>query len=50
VPHYYFHIDELGTDPEGTELPDLKAARHEAVLLPANYSPAMFSRGGMLSR
>jgi hypothetical protein len=27
VPRYFLHIDELGTDPDGTELPDLEAAR-----------------------
>jgi hypothetical protein len=32
VPRYYLHIDEFGTDPEGTELPDLEAARREAIL------------------
>jgi hypothetical protein len=32
VPRYYLHIDGLGTDPEGTELPDLEAARREAIL------------------
>lgn len=33
MPRYYFHIcDDEGTsrDEEGTELPDLEAARHEA--------------------
>ena len=32
MPRYYFHIDELDTDPDGTELPDLDAARREALL------------------
>jgi hypothetical protein len=32
VPRYFLHIDELGTDPDGTELPDLEAARREAML------------------
>jgi hypothetical protein len=32
VPRYFLHIDELDTDPDGTELPDLEAARREAVL------------------
>jgi hypothetical protein len=32
VPRYFLHIDELDTDPEGTELPDLEAARREAFL------------------
>jgi hypothetical protein len=29
---YFLHIDELNTDPDGTEFPDLEAARREAVL------------------
>lgn len=29
---YYFHIPEPNSDPEGTELPDLAAARREALL------------------
>jgi hypothetical protein len=32
VPRYYFHIDEPDTDPEGTELAGIDAARHEAFL------------------
>ena len=32
MPRYFLHIDELDTDPEGTELPDLEAARREAML------------------
>jgi hypothetical protein len=32
VPRYFLHIDELDTDPEGSELPDLEAARREAIL------------------
>jgi hypothetical protein len=32
VPRYFLHIDELDTDPDGTELPDLEAARREAML------------------
>jgi len=32
VPRYFLHVDELDTDPEGTELPDLEAARREAIL------------------
>jgi hypothetical protein len=32
VPRYFLHIDELDTDPDGTELADLEAARQEAVL------------------
>ena len=32
MPRYFLHIDELDTDPDGTELPDLEAARREAVL------------------
>jgi hypothetical protein len=32
VPRYFLHIDNLGIDPEGTELPDLEVARHEAML------------------
>jgi len=32
VPRYFLHIDELGIDPDGTELPDLEAARREAML------------------
>jgi len=32
LPRYFLHIGELDTDPEGTELPDLEAARHEAML------------------
>ena len=32
MPRFFLHIDELGTDPEGTELPSLEAARREAML------------------
>lgn len=32
MPRYFLHIDELATDPDGTELPDLEAARREAML------------------
>jgi uncharacterized protein DUF6894 len=32
LPRYFLHIDELDTDPEGTELPDIEAARREAML------------------
>ena len=32
LPRYFLHIDELDTDPEGTELPDIEAARGEAML------------------
>jgi hypothetical protein len=32
VPRYFLHIDELDTDPEGSELPDLEAAHREAIL------------------
>lgn len=32
MPRYFFNVDELDTDPEGSELHDLKAARAEAVL------------------
>jgi hypothetical protein len=32
VPRYVLHVDELETDPEGTHLPDLEAARREALL------------------
>ena len=32
MPRYFLHVGELDTDPEGTELPDLEAARREAVL------------------
>jgi hypothetical protein len=32
MPRYFLHIDELDTDPEGTEFPGLEAARAEAVL------------------
>jgi hypothetical protein len=32
VPRYFLHIDELGIDPDGTELPDMEAARREAML------------------
>jgi hypothetical protein len=32
VPRYFLHIDELDTDPEGTELPNLESARQEAML------------------
>ena len=34
MPRYFFHIRQggaLGRDAEGTELPDIEAARHEAV-------------------
>jgi len=29
---YYFHVDELATDEEGTELPDLTSARRMVLL------------------
>ena len=32
MPRYFLHIDELGIDPDGTELPDMEAARREAML------------------
>jgi hypothetical protein len=32
VSRYYLHIPEPDSDPEGTELPDLAAARREALL------------------
>jgi hypothetical protein len=32
LPRYFLHIDELDTDPDGTELPDVDAARREAIL------------------
>jgi hypothetical protein len=32
LPRFFLHIGELDTDPEGTELPDLNAARLEAIL------------------
>jgi hypothetical protein len=32
VPRYFLHIGELETDPDGTDLPDLEAARREALL------------------
>ena len=32
MPRYFLQIDELKTDPEGTHLPDLEAARREALL------------------
>jgi hypothetical protein len=32
VPRYFLHVDQLDTDPDGTELPDLEAARREAML------------------
>jgi hypothetical protein len=32
VPRFFLHIDELDTDPDGTELPELEAARREAML------------------
>ena len=32
MPRYFLHVDELDTDPEGAELPDLEAARREAIL------------------
>jgi hypothetical protein len=32
LPRYFLHVDELDTDPEGTELPDIEAARREAML------------------
>jgi hypothetical protein len=34
MPHYYFHVKEgagLLSDPEGSHLPDLAAARREAI-------------------
>ena len=33
MPRFFLHLDELGTDSEGTELADLDAARREAVLV-----------------
>jgi hypothetical protein len=32
LPRYYLHIDEVDTDPEGTELADLAEARAEVLL------------------
>jgi hypothetical protein len=32
VPRYFLHVDELDTDLEGTELPDLAAARREVLI------------------
>jgi hypothetical protein len=32
MPRYYLHIDEMDTDPDGTELAGIDAARLEAVL------------------
>jgi hypothetical protein len=32
LPRYFLHIDELDTDPDGAELPDIDAARREAML------------------
>ncbi len=32
MPRFYLHVEELETDPEGTELPDLAAARREVLL------------------
>jgi hypothetical protein len=32
LPRFFLHIGELDTDPEGSELPDLNAARREAML------------------
>ena len=32
MPRYFLHIDDMETDPEGTELADVAAARHEAEL------------------
>jgi hypothetical protein len=32
LPRYFLHVGELDTDPDGTELPDLEAARREAML------------------
>ena len=32
MPRYFLHVDEPGTDPDGTELPDREAARREAML------------------
>ena len=32
MPRFFLHIDELDSDPEGTVLVDLEAARAEAVL------------------
>lgn len=32
MPRYFLHIDDMETDPEGTELADVAAARHEALL------------------
>ncbi len=32
VARFYLHIDDLDTDPDGTDLPDLAAAKREALL------------------
>jgi hypothetical protein len=42
---YYFHIDELNTDEEGTELPDLAAARREVVCAARELLAASIKRG-----
>jgi hypothetical protein len=33
LPRYFLHVGELNSDPDGTELPNMEAARHEAVLV-----------------
>jgi hypothetical protein len=45
VPRYYFHVGELGADPEGTVLADLKAARSEAVLAARELLAGYISAG-----
>jgi hypothetical protein len=42
---YYFHIDELGTDDEGTELPDLATARRHVLLAAREMLACSIKRG-----
>ena len=45
MPRYFIHIDELDTDPEGTELPDLDAALREARLAAREMLAASIKQG-----
>ena len=48
MPRYFFHLDECGTviaDPEGSELPDLDAARERAGLEARQIMSAEIKQG-----
>ena len=50
VPRYFLHIDDLGTDPDGTELPDVDAARREALLSAREILAPAIMAGTLRSR